>query len=366
MSGHAKTEPWRLSSLLGAGIVLAVGAVSLRLWEAREEEPEVVAEPSSDRFVKDDSKSARVWQVRSPDARKLLNQADDYLLEDDPESAHQLLTKGLKRYPMDAAPFHYQRAGIELLSENYDGALADSSMVTTLKPELVHGYNLRAYVLLHMGRLEDSAASYAKVMELDRNFPGLRIPTLWSLDTSPAGGWGILSSLFDKKTEILAKPLDGGEDFKEVRGLRAGIKLERIGGTTVQVLPNARQMYSAVLNTSGMEYSRSGKPAQAVVQFNKLLALDPDFRDDEVVLTELCRCQLELKRGKEALELATRLKILEPSKSDVHVLCGESCVLLSKFDDALKHFQEAIELNPYNSVASNRLIALSGVQPDAA
>jgi tetratricopeptide (TPR) repeat protein len=93
----------------------------------------------------------------------------------------------------------------------------------------------------------------------------------------------------------------------------------------------------------GNSLNKSGKYAEAIVQFNKALAIDKDCSE---AMFGIGYSLVKLDRFEEAIEWFNKDKDLNPSSVLTHYYSGVAYCGCKKFEEAIGEYDRVIELNP--------------------
>ena len=100
---------------------------------------------------------------------------------------------------------------------------------------------------------------------------------------------------------------------------------------------------------------RRGLPADAVLQFDLALEVNPDEADAH---NNRGNALKELKRLGDAVASYRKAIALRPQFAEAHVNLGNALLALERFDEALANYDRAIELKPYASAVFSRAMVL--------
>ena len=109
--------------------------------------------------------------------------------------------------------------------------------------------------------------------------------------------------------------------------------------------PNVRK---AKFLSSGMDYARTGKYAEAVVQFHNAIDIDPKLAPAHF---ELARAYLHLNAGTEAIREFQQGLVLDPANSQAKLELAPLLVALKQYDQAEALVHEVLTADPKNERA---------------
>lgn len=109
--------------------------------------------------------------------------------------------------------------------------------------------------------------------------------------------------------------------------------------------PNVRK---AKFLSSGMDYARTGKYAEAVVQFHNAIDIDPKLAPAHF---ELARAYLHLNAGTEAIREFQQGLVLDPANSQAKLELAPLLVALKQYDQAEALVHEVLTADPKNARA---------------
>ena len=126
---------------------------------------------------------------------------------------------------------------------------------------------------------------------------------------------------------------------------RSELELWRL--TAVQVPENPR-----VHASLGAAWVRLGQPAEAVPNYERAVALRPDYADAQ---NDLAAALLQLGRPGEALPHAEAAVRLKPADADIRYNCGNAHAANSRLAEAEEQYRAALHLRPDFTAAHNNL-----------
>ena len=122
-------------------------------------------------------------------------------------------------------------------------------------------------------------------------------------------------------------------------------------------------IYTAAHNDLGATLSGTGEVEAAVVEWQKVLEVDPDFKD---TLANLGMTLSRLERNAEALPILERAVTLDPEAPDVRLALGRVAIRLGQYPLALAQLETFLRLAPEDPARAQVEAVIAGLRADPA
>jgi tetratricopeptide (TPR) repeat protein len=228
------------------------------------------------------------------------------------------------------------------------------TLTCTLDNNIAH--NNLGTALLQMGRLDEAAVHFQKVLEVQplnaeaRNNLGNVFFQKGRVDEAVAD--------YQKALEINPKLalarynlgvafLQNGRVHEAVWHFQAALEIE----------PDfAKAHYNL-----GIAFVQLGRVSEALVHYNKALEINPNYAEAEY---NLGIALLQIGRLNEAVSHYNKALAINPNYVEAHNNLGTALVQLGQVSEALAHFQKAMEINPLNVEAENNMALVLATFPE--
>jgi ribosomal protein S12 methylthiotransferase accessory factor len=100
----------------------------------------------------------------------------------------------------------------------------------------------------------------------------------------------------------------------------------------------------------GRNFSAMGLPEQAVMHFERALALQPEAEDLPYILSYMGSCLKDLGKFAEAIETLETGLTEDEERPDIHNTLGVCFFKTGQYEKAIKHFHRAVALNPASGI----------------
>lgn len=256
-----------------------------------------------------------VWETDDKNARAasalagVLDDLGEY------DGAHKMYEEALRLDPnLSDTRFNY---GILLFNQDrYESAIAQFVTYMVKVGENARAHRNIGRALEEIGQLDGAISSFNKAMRLEPNDPETYFDIALVYDLKD-----------DHQTAITYY-------------MRA-----------IEIAPE----YAEAHNNLGELLMRSGKPNEALAQFQSLLSINPD---NHSALNGIATCYINKRQFPTAIELLRRAIQLKPDYGQGHYNLGVALREDGQVESAIRHFQEAARLDPedFNAVAAGELL----------
>lgn len=250
----------------------------------------------------------------------------------------------------------YKRAMDLVGNGELENAIGGLQQAIRLYPQYVTALNDLGVVFMKLKRLDEAAVTFKKATEFDKRFfhPRMNLGMVLNKQGKYREALEILEPLYGENHGMVELRLAYGQ---ALGGAGELAKAEEIYRSTLEAKTLATTTRANLHFRLGVVMNREGRFADAVVQFNKALALDPDGANTHVQLgasfmqlQQAARAERELLRGYE---------LGGSSVGIAQLLLGQIYYAQRKFGDAQRAFEQYLKDVPAapNSSQITQLLA---------
>jgi len=212
----------------------------------------------------------------------------------------------------------------------------DKLPITTSSPEALAAY-IEGRDRLEMLRAADARELFQQAVDLDPSFA----LAWWGLANASAGPTEFFSSL-EKAVALSGNASDA--EAKLIRATEAGVNADPDGQRTLlEALADEYPNDERVHSTLGIYYFGQQDWPQAMAEFEKAIAIDPDYAPP---YNYLGYCYRNLERYEKAGNAFKKYTELVPDEPNPHDSYAELLMKTGKFGESIGEYERALEINP--------------------
>jgi Flp pilus assembly protein TadD len=234
----------------------------------------------------------------------------------------------------------YKKAMASVSSKNFDNAISELQQAISIYPEYVRAHNDLGVLFMKLDRLDEAAGSFRKAAELSKRFlyPRLNLGVVLNRQEKFKEAVEILGPLYQENHGMLevrlayANALSGAGEIVEAEKIYLPI-------LQLKDLPPATQ--ATVHFKIGFGLNRQGKFAEAVTEFDKAIALNPNIATAHM---HLGGALMQLQQGERAeRELWRAYQLGGASVAGAQLLLGHLYYSQRKFPEARDAFEQYLK-----------------------
>jgi Flp pilus assembly protein TadD len=250
----------------------------------------------------------------------------------------------------------YKRAMESVGSGQLESAIGGLEQAIRLYPQYVTALNDLGVVFMKLKRLDEAAVAFRKATEIDKRFfhPRMNLGMVLNKQGKYREALEILEPLYGENHGMVEIRMAYGQALGGAGELPEAEKIYR---STLEAKTLSTTTRANIYFRLGVILNREGRFADAVVEFNRALALDPDGANTHV---QLGAALMQLQQaGRAERELLRGYELAGSSVGIAQLLLGQIYYAEKKFGEAQRAFEQYLKDVPAapNSTQITELIA---------
>ena len=253
----------------------------------------------------------------------------------------------------------YKRAMGSVNAGKFENAISELQQAISVYPEYVRAYNDLGVIFMKLERLDEAAVAFRKAAEISKRFfyPRLNLGLVLNRQEKFKEAVEVLEPLYEENHGMLevrlayANALSGAGEMAQA---------EKIYLPILQLKDLTPATEAIVHFKIGFGLNRQRKFAEAVSQFDKAIALNPDIANAHM---HLGGALMQLQQGERAeRELLRAYELGGASVAGAQLLLGHLYISQKKFPEAQKAFEQYLKDLPSAPNAAQVTVLIAGLK----